>query len=152
MQIEQDVATEFINIVGDVTKNSFQGTFRFKCFLTPLEEIKADRLFRELIGTSNSILTSDRVRNLSLALGQLKFRILESPAGWKHEEVDGSHLDYNIIITVFNLAMTAEETYRKQKKEEYENLQKRLTTDVKKGKIKPQPKIEDQPLVNKADE
>lgn len=94
-------------------EGTYQGEFKFRTALNPLQEITADREYRDLMG-SNEAQAPTRIKNLAYALTQLKYRVLEAPHFW----VDGSHLpgsqvkDIEIIELVFQAAMLSETKYK----------------------------------------
>lgn len=125
-----------VSVIGKQSGETFQGSFKVKCFLSPIDVIKADRFYRELLGSITPHLATSEAQNMCFALSQLKYRTLKSPSGWKNEEIDGGHLDMNIVIEVLNNAIKAQEMYQKQSKQRLEKLQKQLTKDIKEEKIK----------------
>ena len=137
-----DPTAEFnINMVGDITKNTYLGKFKVKCILSPLESIEADREYRNLLG-NDSISTNDTIRFLALSLTQLKFRLIEYPPFWDNKILGGSHIkDNNIISEIFDKALEAQELYKNTKQKEYDELQKKLANNIKNGTIS-QPEID----------
>lgn len=141
--ILQGSEAEFpISAIGKQSGETFQGSFKVKCFLTPIDLIKADRLYRELLGEITPHLATTEAQNLCFALSQLKYRIVKAPAGWKNQEIDGGHLDTNVVIEVLNKAIEAQSMYQKRSKEKLEKLQKELTKDIKEGNIEPEEELE----------
>ena len=141
VKLDGSLAEFNISTIGKKTNESFSGDFTVKCFMSPLDVIKADKLYRELLGEISPHLASDETQNLCFALSQLKYRVVKSPAGWKNTEIDGGHLDSNIVIEVLNRAIQGQEKFQKRSKERLEKLQNKLTTEIKEGKIK-----EDDPM------
>ena len=126
-----------VNDIGSVSKETFMGTFEVKCVLNPLDQIKADKLYRELLGAINPHLASVDVQNLVFALSQLKYRVQKSPAGWRHSEIDGGHLDANIVLNVLNQSIKCQVMYNEQANKRIEELQQKLTEQVKSGELDP---------------
>lgn len=127
--------------ISEVGKNSgetFTGDFTVRCFLNPLEVLKADRLYRELMGAINPHLASSEAQNFSFALSQLKFRIVKSSSGWKNSEIDGGHLDDNVVIAVLNKAIEAQILYKNRSVDRMKSLQNKLTEQIKDETIKPE--------------
>lgn len=121
-----------------VTRETYMGKFRVKCFLQPLEKIRADRIYRELIGPVNPILAGDDAKTLAFAIGQLAVRIVKMPEFFKNEEnpdLPGGHLPDDILVGILNLAIDAETEFREQQKKEYEATQKRLYAKFKNNTI-----------------
>lgn len=111
-----------ISLLGSKTKQSYIGTFKVHCLMSPMAYIKADKLYRQLLG-ENSLFASEKARNLAFAYSQLQQRIVEAPPFWVNRELGGSHImDDNIILEVLNQAILAEEKFLEQKNEEIEPL------------------------------
>lgn len=118
-------ATYELNMDGDIS-GSYRGKFVFKCYLDPLSELAASKLFRELMGFNPQEM-NETDKYLAWALAQLKYRIAKSPPFWKTEGslIDGNIFDKNIITHVLDMATEAELLYRKDiKKRKEEALQK----------------------------
>lgn len=121
--------------IGEKSNTSFMGVFRFKCVISPIDYLKTDRLYRELLGSINPHLASKDAQNFAFALSQLKFRIVESPDFFKNKEIDGGHLDKNILIDLINLAVDAEQEFKKLQNEKVKKLQDMLTARIKNKEI-----------------
>ena len=121
--------------VGERTNDTLMGSFCVKCILTPVDHLKADRLYRELIGSVNPHLASQEAKNYAFALSQLKYRVLEMPDFFKNKELDGGHLDSNVLIDLINLAIESEEEYKKHQDEKVEKMQEMLANRIKKKVI-----------------
>ena len=52
--IESNLGNWEIKVDGDIN-GTYMGHFKFKCYLTPLQQIAANREFRELLGTNPSV-------------------------------------------------------------------------------------------------
>jgi len=135
IKLDGSLADFSVNLIGAATKESFIGTFTVKCVLNPIEEIKANKLYRELLGETNPHLANEDIHNLALALSQLKFRVVKSPAGWKHSEIDGGHLDANIVLHVFNMALEARILFHKEAGKRVEGLKKKLEEQFNNGEL-----------------
>jgi hypothetical protein len=110
--IEGTTASWSIHMEGDVS-GTFNGTFRFKCFLTPTERIAANREMRALLG-EHPMLVPEHESFLAYALTQLKYRIITAPPFWKSGESGwaGDLPDSNVISEVLNAAVEAEVKYK----------------------------------------
>jgi hypothetical protein len=118
-------ATYELNMDGDIS-GSYRGKFIFRCYLDPLSELAASRLFREIMGV-NSQEMPETEKYLAWALAQLKYRIVKAPPFWRTENsiVDGNIFDKNVIMHVLDMATEAELLYRKNlKKKKEEALEK----------------------------
>lgn len=120
--IRQDIVLEGNTALWDMKldgtlNGTYVGTFRFKCFLDPLQKIAADRERRELLGNQPAY-ASDHESFLAYAFCQLKYRIITSPPFWKTQmnggaSYDGNIADENIIEAVLNAAIASEIKYKK---------------------------------------
>lgn len=150
MEFLEQTAKFTVNITGRHSKQSYMGTFRVKCLLSPLEEIAADKRYRDLLG-SNSHLAQEHVRRQAFALSQLEQRIIEMPAFWENDIIPGGHIqDDNVLLDVLDMAIEAQEKYIALKAQELEDRRNRLTKKIKKKKIEKEPEIEE--MVDKSDE
>jgi hypothetical protein len=70
--INGEEATWSINLVAPFA-GSYQGTFRFRCYLSPMGVIQADRDYRKLMG-DNAALADPRGRELGLFFGSAKIQ------------------------------------------------------------------------------
>ena len=141
MIIEGTTATFDIAIQDELTMETYMGNFKVKCFLSPLETIRADRIYRELIGPINSMMAGDTAQNYAFAISQLSVRIINSPDFFKNPnapDLYGSHMPENVLIAVLNNSIDSETKFREQQKKAFENTQKRLLAKYKQKKIKKQ--------------
>ena len=130
-RFEGSVANYDYQGVGSQSNTTYMGQFRFKCILSPLDQIKADRLYRELIGSINPHLASKETTNYAFALSQLKVRLVSFPDFFKNDELDGSHLDSNILIELVNVAIDAQEEYKKDLDARLQEMQDILSKRIK---------------------
>lgn len=132
-----------VNEIGSRSKNTYMGTFKVKCILSPLDLVKIDRTYREMIGDINPHLASQNVENVVFALSQLKYRVVEFPDFWKNVEINGGHVDENVLIEIINLAIGAEDEYIKKEDQRIKELQERLTRSIKNKEIQKEPEMEE---------
>lgn len=145
MEFIEQTATFPINVVGKLTKNSYMGTFKVKCLLSPLEEIAADKRYRDLLG-DNSHLAQEHIRQQAFALAQLEQRVIEMPPFWENDLLPGGHVkDTNVVLHLLDMAIEAQEKYINIKEKEHKERQKRLTKNIKLKKIEKEPEIEEVP-------
>jgi hypothetical protein len=121
--IENNTATWELKSEGPI-QGTFSGIFKFKCYLTPMEQIRANREYRELIGP-NHLTLPEHESFLAYSLTQLKYRVISSPPFWSSSQqlsgFSGDLPDENIISEVLTAAMDSELKYRnhlKKKKDE----------------------------------
>jgi hypothetical protein len=123
IRIEGDIATWEMRKEGDIA-GTYVGVFKFRCYLTPLQNIMAGREQRELLG-SNMALATEHEAFLAYALTQLRQRIVQAPPFWSSAGVNKSHegdiADEDILQSILDAAIRAELKYkaeRKKRKEE----------------------------------
>jgi hypothetical protein len=127
LKIDNGIATWEINATGAIS-GTFIGIFRFKCFLSPLQQIAAGREERELIGAS-AALAPEHEKFLAFALSQLKYRIISAPPFWNTGgNINGDIPDEEIISLILSAAIDAEALYKQQIKERKEAAIKRART------------------------
>lgn len=123
IRIDGDVATWEMNMVGAI-KGTYIGTFRFRCYLTPLQQIQAGKEQRALLG-ENMALAPQHESFLAYALTQLKHRILSSPPFWASanpgKSLEGDLPDEDVIEAILDASVRAEIMYKdglKKRKDE----------------------------------
>lgn len=113
ISIEGNVATWSIAMNGSVN-GTYHGVFKFKCFLTPTEQLAAGRDYRELLGP-NAALAFAKEDNLAYTLAQLKHRVLAGPPFWTSSiGVDGyvgDIADENVLDAILEAAMASQLKY-----------------------------------------
>ena len=115
--IEGNTATWEMKIDGDI-HGTYRGAFRFKCYLSPLQQIAADRERRELLG-ANPFSAGEHESFLAYALTQLKYRIVSAPPFWASSNpatLAGDIADENVIAAVLDAALGSEMKYKTQLK------------------------------------
>lgn len=149
MDIEEGIATFNINLVGKPDRQTYLGTFKVYCILTPMQFIDSDKTYREMIGDVHPENAHEHTTAISFALAQLKYRVIECPPFWQHPKMPGGHLRGadNIIMEIFNMAINAEQTYRKSQEKEQKEIEDKLAKAMNSGKIeKEEEEIEKVPL------
>lgn len=139
LKFDGSTATWQLTETGAIN-GTYIGTFKFRCFLTPLQRIAANREYRELLGPSASIAT-DTESFLAFALTQLRYRIIEAPPFWMSEpdeksgvvQMPGNLPDENIIASVLDAAIRAEQDYKLMKKQEQDEAVKRFRRAAEKA-------------------
>jgi hypothetical protein len=123
----QGIATWEINMTAPIG-GTYQGVFQFRTVLSPIQQIEADRDFRELLGANASFATT-HVENLAYTLAQLRQRIIKAPPFWDDglSKFKGSHIrDEEILQAVYEAAVMAETKFRNQLKEKHKESIERL--------------------------
>lgn len=120
-----------INLTGKIG-GTYQGLFKFRSVLSPIQQISADREYRELLG-KNAELVSTHIENYAVILTQLKQRIIEAPPFWNDgaSAFPGSHIrDDEVLDAVFRASVMAETKYRKQLTEKHKQSIERLKAAI----------------------
>lgn len=108
---------------------TYIGEFKVRCNLTPMQQIQADRDYRELLGTTNPTLARAAITDMAFALAQLKQRIISAPPFW----YDGASIypgsqikDVEVLNIVLDAALEAQIKYMKIIDEEEEKAKEEL--------------------------
>ena len=120
-----------INMTGPIG-GTYQGLFQFRTVLSPLQQIEADRDYRELLG-ANATFAATHIDNLSYTLAQLRQRVVKFPPFWDDgvSRFKGSHIrDEEIIQAVYEAAVVAETKFRAQIKEKHKASIDRLKAAI----------------------
>ena len=127
--IENNTAVWDMRMEGAI-HGTYAGRFRFRCYLSPTQQIAANRDFRELIG-KDMYMADEHEKSLAYCLTQLKYRILESPPFWlssaQASGVAGDIADENVLVAILGAAIDSEMIYRNQ-------LQERKVAAIKRAK------------------
>ena len=86
----EGTASFYFSLTGSVSGETYKGTFTIKGSLSPLDSIKADKRYRELMGANPNFATQ-HVSQLCFALSQLEQRVLKYPNWWSNQEINGGH-------------------------------------------------------------
>lgn len=109
-------ATWHMSMLGAI-EGTYVGTFKFRCYLSPIEKIAANREYRELMG-EQMLLAPEHEANLAYAITQLKYRVISAPPFWTSNSVAGNIPEYEVIMAVLDASMEAELHFREKKKED----------------------------------
>lgn len=112
----------------------YTGRFTFKVMLSPLQEIEADRDYRELLG-KNAEFVSTHIEKLAYILAQLKQRVHEAPPFWNNglSRFPGSHIkDQDVLLLVSEASLVAELKYRESLREKRSGLLEKMKKDLEK--------------------
>lgn len=136
-------ATFEVNIEAAADKATYKGQFKVKCVLSPFEYIKSDAMYRELLGKVNPQYANEYVNQLSYALAQLKYRVMEAPSWFEeHNGIKGSNVDDKVLLYVFDQAVSCEEEYRTGIEEKYKKAKGEVRKAVDDGKLSKKEKEE----------
>lgn len=118
IKIEGDVATWEMRMEGDI-EGTYVGVFKFRCYLTPLQNIAAGTEQRALLG-ANMALATEHDSFLAYSLTQLKQRVIQAPPFWSSAGVNKSHNgdlpDENVIEAILDAAIRAEIKYKAERR------------------------------------
>jgi len=129
IRIEEGLGHWDINHTGN-HGGTYLGTFSFRLWLDPYQEIAADREYREFLG-ANPSLARQRPDDLAYALAQLKQRVVKAPPFWGLGSArPGAVADQEVVIETLNAAIEAELAHRrrmnKMKEEALERIKRQL--------------------------
>jgi hypothetical protein len=111
--ITNNIATWEMRVDGDYS-GTFMGTFKFRCYLSPLQRIAAGREMRDLLGPIAG-LANKQESFMAFAITELKYRVLEAPPFWGAASAQGyagDLHDENVVFAVFDAAIDAENKYK----------------------------------------
>ena len=118
--IENGIAIWDLNLTAPIG-GTYQGTFKFRCALTPMQELEADRDYRELLG-KNAEFANTRSENLAYTLSQLRQRVIQGPPFWNDgtSRFPGGQIkDSEILEVVLEASVQAEIKYREQLRDKH---------------------------------
>jgi len=128
MILENSTAIWNMPLTQGEVLGSYSGAFVFKCYLNPMEQISANKLYRGLIGPHSSFV-SETDGLLAFSLCQLKYRIVKAPPFWfsslSEDGMPGNIPDLNIIQLIFEHAFDAERMFREKMATERETVLKK---------------------------
>ena len=126
--IEGSTATWTMSNMQGLIGGTYNGSFKFRCYLSPTEDLTANRLYRELLGP-NAILASEDDSYLAYALTQLKYRVISAPPFWytpqQNGEMPGSIPDRNVILAVLDASARAAAAFQAKMASERETVLKK---------------------------
>lgn len=121
--IEGNTAIWQISAIGEVL-GLYAGTFKFKCYLSPLEKLSAGRLYRELLG-GNATMALQHEDSLAFTLSQLKQRVISGPPFWQ-SSLSGEGVsqvpDENVLDIILEAAIAAEFKFLAELRQKKENV------------------------------
>ncbi len=123
IQLNGNIATWEMHANGTIS-GTYTGTFKFRCYLTPLQKIAVGREQRSLLGESRAWVETpeyDHEAWLAYALTQLKYRVISAPPFWTSAGVMKSHEgdipDENVLEKILDAAIRSELKYKKHLKD-----------------------------------
>jgi hypothetical protein len=97
-----------VDVKGEVTGQSFVGTFSAKTKLSVREQLKQDELYRSILGVDCQNASEDS-KKMAHALSYLATRITTAPDWWKQMANGMEVEDVNLIAAVNNSCIAAVE-------------------------------------------
>jgi len=126
--IDGHTATYILPPTQGTHLGTYTGTFKFRCFVTPSEELSAGRDYRALLGP-NPHLATENEGNLAYALAHLKYRVISAPPFWnstlQETQYAGNIPDLNILMIVMQKAFEAEALFKEKLAKEREAVLER---------------------------
>ena len=124
ISIADNIATWKIKMEGDIA-GTYVGTFKFKCFLSPMQMLSAGKEYRKMLG-EHHLTAPTHEANLAYALIQLKYRIVSAPPFWtstlQDSTIEGDVADIEVIMQVLDAAMNAEILFKDEIREQKDKL------------------------------
>lgn len=113
LQIDPNgTATYTINEEGPI-QGSYKGVFTLRCYLSPLDSLAAGRQFRDLLGAYGES-AGEQDRYTAFCLSQLSKRVVKGPPWWNVDSISGNIPDLNILSTLLDRCLTAENAYKQR--------------------------------------
>lgn len=110
MATHPNSVTFVVNETGEVSGESFHGTFTMKLRLSHMDQFKRDEIRRRLLG-ADSEHASPRAANAAMVFSEIMIHLTDSPTWWKGNN-DGLDLeDDNVVAAVFNGIMAEKKKY-----------------------------------------
>lgn len=114
--IENEVATWNLNAEGPVL-GSYKGEFKFRCYLTPTQQLAVSRERRDLLGV-NAVLATEDDQLLALTLANLKYRVISGPPFWESSTQQNGYVgdipDLNVLTLILDAALSAEVKFKQE--------------------------------------
>lgn len=108
-----------VDVVGERTKERFQGSFTVKAMLTIAETV--DVGLRTDAYNNGSRTIGERIYLMNRAIAEMEVRLasdpkkgLLAPSWWKDSDGGRQLLDLNVLYDVYNKALSAETEYEKK--------------------------------------
>jgi hypothetical protein len=126
MAFEISPVTFTISVIGDVSGEKYEGSFKTKPVLTHAEQLGRDAIMRDLLGP-NPLQAQNRPTSQAGILAECRVRLLDSPAFWKDSGGGLNLYDENVIVAVYDRILEIEEKFKKDIKDRAEKAKQSLT-------------------------
>jgi hypothetical protein len=114
VELDKGIASYELVMSGQIL-GTYTGKFSFRCAVTPMQFLEADRDYRELLGR-NGELASTHADSIAYSLAHLRQRIVEAPPFWNEfgSKFGGAHIkDHEVVDRILKVSVVAENKYRK---------------------------------------
>lgn len=112
---------------------TYTGSWTFRCYLTPLQQLQAGREYRQYLGEHAGQATETEA-NLAFALGQLKQRVIKAPPFWtstiQESGIAGDIADLAIVAAILDAAIRSETLFKDKISKERQSI---LDRSIKMG-------------------
>lgn len=105
---------------GQITGLEYKGTFTVRCVLNVGQkhavELEKSRLMADQRNPTNGLI------GISVALAEIRGRLVEAPAWWKDSKSATDFLDDDVVYEVFNRCLDMEEQWKSDLKKSAEEV------------------------------
>jgi len=129
MAIDDNSASFTVRIEGEVSFETWSGTFRAKTRLAHKDFLLKDRFRRELLGSTGGAST-DRALTTAEIISDLHIRIVDSPKWWVESEGGLNLVDDRVLVKIHELAVQVEKDALEEKKKKAEEAKKEMRKDL----------------------
>lgn len=133
-----------INVIGDVSDETYKGDFRVKLRLSHKDQLVKDQRRRELLGPQAGPST-ERALSTAMILSELYVRVISAPKWFEESDCGLNLLDDNVISAIYDgiekILADKEEAKKKKAEEAKVKMKADLVAELKaEGELPPDPK------------
>lgn len=126
-----------VRVVGEISGETFDGSFRVKVSLSHGDQLEQDRVRRELLGEAGGAV-GIRASRTAEYLSQCFVRVIDAPSWWKGSAdatgIPGRNLeDDDVLAEVYAAIMGADVRVKRALEREAEEARKALADNPPKG-------------------
>lgn len=125
----------FFTTQGLNTGTTWNGKFVVKLTLSPRDNLRADRLYREYLGDTSGASPSEFAVYQSYMLSQLAVRLTEAPSWWKDANNGLDVQDENLLEEVFKAAAALVKQYQDERAKAAEAAQAKIRQHLAKETV-----------------
>ena len=116
-----------VDVRDEETGDNYRGDFSFRCLLTRRQRMFADQVRRTILGPSpEGSDATNAVHTEAYILGQLSVRVVDAPNWWTNSDSGRDLNGYNVILAVYDAAISVEEAYKKSVNKDSVEASKKL--------------------------